>query len=149
MGEVLKFPIEQQVKPQAKPQKNKHKGKSKPKRRQVDEFNIFGHLVIGTAISLFLANSPGEAALILFGSLLPDIDHRNSTLGKWNPFTRFMKHRGKCHTLIGCILLSAPFYFFGSILVPILILTGCVGHVLADKLASWLPGRRRFKLRIW
>ena len=26
---------------------------------------------------------------------------------------------------------------------------GCLGHILADKSASWLPKRQKFKLRVW
>ena len=123
--------------------------KKKKKRRVVEDFNAGGHLLMGTVLGLLLANHPAEFALVLFGSLLPDIDHQQSTLGKWNPFARFMTHRGKCHTLAGCVLLCSPFLLFGDIRIPLLVFAGCVGHLLGDKLASWLPGRKKFRLRLW
>lgn len=42
----------------------------------------------------------------MLGSLFPDLDSPNSTLGKFNIFARFMRHRGSTHTLLGLFLTS-------------------------------------------
>jgi membrane-bound metal-dependent hydrolase YbcI (DUF457 family) len=155
MGEVVEFPIKQQP-TQPEPSeavvhapKRKVKTKTKQRRKDVVIPNAFGHLMVGTAIGLALTNHPAEMALVLFGSLLPDIDHPRSTLGQWNPLTRFMKHRGKCHTLVGSVLLSVPFSLFGGWIPFALVLSGAVGHILSDRLVSMLPGRQRFRIKIW
>lgn len=44
--------------------------------------------------------------LIILGSLIVDIDIIYSTLGRWNPFVFFMKHRGKMHTPLTGIMLT-------------------------------------------
>lgn len=44
------------------------------------------------------------------GALLPDLDHPKSFLGKYNPFTGLMKHRGFTHTILGCSVLALPLY---------------------------------------
>lgn len=84
------------------------------------------------------------------GGLLPDIDHPKSVIGRYNPlnWVKVMKHRGKCHTMVGCLLLSLPFVFF-HYYAFIFALYGAVTHIYADKLYSYFPGRAPFYLKIW
>lgn len=49
---------------------------------------------------------------ISLGSMFPDVDTRTSTLGKFNPFSIFMKHRGRLHTILGAILFTSIVYLF-------------------------------------
>jgi membrane-bound metal-dependent hydrolase YbcI (DUF457 family) len=105
---------------------------------------IAAFLLIGSGIEI------GAAGFwaVLFGSLLPDIDHRNSTLGKCNPFVGFMKHRGHCHSFIGILILSLlalPFGFYPFFMV----LLGANLHLLGDKLNSYLPRKKQFILKTW
>jgi membrane-bound metal-dependent hydrolase YbcI (DUF457 family) len=112
--------------------------------KKVIAFNKTGHLIIGALISVVASRTYTDALFLLIGSILPDIDHRHSTLGRYNPFRRFMKHRGHAHSLIGGVLLSLPFLWFGE-RAFYFVLLGCVGHLLADKLHSW----GKFKIRVW
>ncbi len=113
-----------------------------------------GHIVVGGAFSLAAGNvvpvTSASTALLaaLVGSLLPDIDHPKSTLGRYNPVVGLMKHRGHTHSLIGIFILATPFlglsneaYLFGVI--------GGFSHLIADKMYSWLPGHKEFRLKIW
>lgn len=104
--------------------------------------------MVGVALSLMFAHSPGDVAFILFGSLLPDIDHPRSTLGRWNVFTRFMTHRGHCHSLIGCVLLSLPF-LLGGWSPFVFVLAGALGHIGTDRVTALMPGKKSFKLKVW
>lgn len=124
-------------------------------RKKVDDFNALGHLAIGTFLGLFFAHTPLEFAYVLLGSLLIDIDHSRSTMGRWNPFTkRWMprrvrwKHRGHCHTFLGAILLSAPFLVV-DLRAFFLVFVGCMGHLLGDKFLSIFPKHDAFKLKFW
>lgn len=82
----------------------------------------------------------------VIGSLLPDIDHSRSILGRFNLFSCIMTHRGFSHTLIGCIVLSLPFlYIHGA--APYVFL-GAISHIFGDRLQS-ATGTRMFKIKIW
>jgi|GEM_PF-3113238 len=116
-------------------------------------FNKKAHLTIGISIGILLALVFEHIFLhdvfyIIIGSLLPDIDHPRSTFGKYNPFVRFMKHRGKSHTIVGSLLLSLPMVIIG---VDPFVFTflGCLIHILSDKCYSFLPGKRKFSIRFW
>lgn len=110
---------------------------------EVVVFNYRGHLLIG-----FMSGLPfnlGENILfVLLGSLLPDIDHPYSMFGRYNLLAKhgLTTHRGRCHTLIGCLLLSIPFAIIGSFQY---VFIGCVSHILADWLHSW----GKFKIRLF
>jgi membrane-bound metal-dependent hydrolase YbcI (DUF457 family) len=117
--------------------------------------NANGHAIVGlvfvVSAKVIAPEVVGaqEFVFTLFGSLLPDIDHTRSTLGRFNPFARWMKHRGKTHTLIGSILLCMPFLVFGGLLPFGFVLLGCVSHLVGDKLYSWLPRKKPFAIRLW
>ena len=118
----------------------------------MDDFNVKGHIIVGLLLAPFVTHTGIGVVLILFGSILPDIDHPGSTIGRYNPlhFIRgAVKHRGKCHTLGGVVLLSLPFYLLDGWTTVGFVLIGAIGHLVADKVYSWFPKKRKFKLRIW
>lgn len=73
--------------------------------------------------------------LLAFGSLLPDIDHSKSKLGRLVlPISYLMRHRAwYTHSLIGAFLLPLPFIFLSKPYY-IIIALGCLGHIIADTL---------------
>jgi len=111
-------------------------------------FNMYGHLSLGAAIGLVIAPSWLSLSAVVISSLLPDIDHNKSALGRFNPFASCMKHRGHCHSIMGCIVLTLPFLLLGTQVYTFAII-GCIVHVLADKLLSLLPWKSRFSVKIW
>ena len=61
------------------------------------------HLSCGIATSLFLCGDVVSGILLSVGSLLPDIDHKNSLFGKALPFIpKMIKHRTYVYLCIGC-----------------------------------------------
>lgn len=95
----------------------------------------------------------------LLGSLLPDIDHKESTLGKILPFwilhkifgkvTKIFKHGGITHTVLVNGLIYAVWYFTGNIIL-FGIATGYATHLYIDHIDGnklnmlWYPlGRRK------
>ncbi len=60
----------------------------------------------------------------------------------------FCKHRGKCHTIVGCALLALPF-LIGGIEIYLSTFYGALSHLLADYVAGKLPGRRPFSIKWW
>ncbi len=91
---------------------------------------------ITTAATIMIAGSANEAFLFgsAIGSLLPDIDHQNSTIGKAVPFISKPLHNLLGHRTIT----HAPFLL--TILCFVLpinqsmngLLFGCLGHLLLD-----------------
>lgn len=77
--------------------------------------HIAGGVLLTLSLSSFLSpSSLGEVALLygctVVGSLLPDIDHPNSKINKYNPFAsligRFIKHRTLTHSLLWIVIVS-------------------------------------------
>ena len=63
------------------------------------------HIAAGLAASIALGMNAPQIALAAFGSLLPDVDHSGSTLGKFiKPISRHIRHRGVTHSLIFLVL---------------------------------------------
>lgn len=91
-------------------------------------------------------NQPMDIFFTVIGSLLPDIDHPRSMLGRFNLFSSLMTHRGFSHTLIGCIVLSLPFLYIRDA-APYVFL-GAISHIFGDRLQS-ATGTRMFKIKIW
>lgn len=80
------------------------------------------HLGGGILASVLLCDSFASAILIIFGSILPDIDHKNSFLGKNIPFiSNFFTHRGFTHSLLFvCLIWFLNVYIAYGIIVHIL-----------------------------
>ncbi len=88
------------------------------------------HLIAGFILSFFITtyfpyvNPLLTIIIVLLGSIIPDIDHSNSLLGRRMPLVSiFFKHRGFFHSLILCVgimvllsfLLSNIYvWFFGA-----------------------------------
>lgn len=83
------------------------------------------HLAVGAALAAGTAASVGtkEAALVVIGSLLPDIDSGSSRLGRYNPLAAFLPHRGPTHSLLALILTYKINQYLGI---------GVASHILLD-----------------
>ncbi len=125
------------------------------------------HVVIGTTGYVFLKTqildspfTPLEFGAVFIGSLIPDIDHPKSWLGKrlWfisHPLARIFGHRGLTHSLLGLAIISilVCIGFSSQLQERITILAFCLGyslHLLADWNTSsgipllW-PSSKRYK----
>jgi inner membrane protein len=83
------------------------------------------------SIAFFLAGS-------IIGSLLPDIDHPNSYIGKktFGMFS-FFKHRGFTHSLLFSLLLFILLYFLPiNVFFNIGLLIGILSHISLDMMTS-------------
>lgn len=119
------------------------------------------HIVIAITIYLLLDNvislgvPIGSAFLCLaLGSLLPDIDHPRSMIGKYiAPISAVVKHRGFTHTFLGVFIFPLPALYFGSEYY-FLVVWGYLFHLLVDTLnpmgVSWLYPitNKKFSLNI-
>lgn len=86
------------------------------------------HLSCGIASSLFLCGDVVSGILLSVGSLLPDIDHKNSLFGKALPFIpKMIKHRTWTHSLLFLILC----YF-----INVYLCIGCFVHLLLDMMTK-------------
>lgn len=85
------------------------------------------HVTAGLAAALLMPNLsiPAMAALTL-GSILPDIDHRDSLVGRHVPILpRLLKHRGVTHSLLFAVLCYGLYPPLGA---------GVLLHLLLDVL---------------
>jgi membrane-bound metal-dependent hydrolase YbcI (DUF457 family) len=110
--------------------------------------NGTGHLLTGIAVAVCITHDPIYIASLSIGSLLPDIDVKTSTLGRFNPFVGFMVHRGHTHSIIGSLIVSAPFMLISPGAYT-MAFTGSMVHLYGDKIYSWLPKHSKFKIKIW
>ncbi len=99
------------------------------------------HLVVAFLVGLVLLpylnpqNQILYIALILFGSLLPDIDHPDSKLGKKVKIIGFLfEHRGFFHSIFALILLVLPFMILKLEYIAWPLGIGYLSHILADAL---------------
>lgn len=97
----------------------------------------YTHLAIGLGAGLIMKDTLGFWGVIMtgLGSLLPDLDHPRSTLGRriFGASTLGLKHRGWMHSLVGLIIFATLFAAINSKLVPG-ITFGYFLHLLADTL---------------
>ncbi len=96
--------------------------------------NKFTHIAGGvTACALFAhTKNPSDLAIAGFFALLPDIDQSNSTLGKFNPLAKVLKHRGFCHSLLFALLVSSAFQFLFGRHIALCVLIGMTSHLVLD-----------------
>jgi len=101
------------------------------------------HLMFGVIVSIFAVYFFPKllfyVPFILLGSLLPDIDHPNSKLGRkiW-PISKLLNlifgHRGFFHSIFFVLLISIPIgIYFGSSF-GFAIALGVFSHLLSDAL---------------
>jgi len=101
------------------------------------------HVAFGILVGLFFITPYSFTNKILFmtaliiGSILPDIDHPKSRLGrKIKPiaylFSFLFGHRGLLHAIwIPASLLIVHYYFYSNILLFALAI-GCISHLVSD-----------------
>lgn len=95
------------------------------------------HVTSATATTLGLSLASNQPfflpliAFVVFGSLLPDVDHSDSQISKSIPIlSHFLKHRGPTHSLIGLLVFAGVCYLLLGIhpaLSYIFIFFGFVG----------------------
>lgn len=86
------------------------------------------HLTCGIAASLFLCGDFVSGLILSVGSILPDIDSRNSLLGKSLPFIpKFIKHRTITHSIL---------FLFGCYFINVYLFYGCCLHILLDMMTK-------------
>ena len=98
------------------------------------------HLAFGFFVGLFLiqffhpSNQILFMGLIVVASVLPDIDHPDSVIGKNIKIIGFLfEHRGFFHSIFALALFTFPvLYFFKSYLLGIAVLAGYAAHLVAD-----------------
>lgn len=110
------------------------------------------HLMLALTVALLLLPYVEDkwlfVPLVLFSTLLPDIDSMHSFLGrKWffRPLQWFVKHRGMLHSLTFCLLITGLFALF----IPVLALGFFIGyglHLFGDSLTVegvrlWWPSK--------
>lgn len=101
------------------------------------------HLACGIAAATFLCTNTADAALLVLGSLLPDIDNSKSMLGRYVPFIhRIFGHRTLTHSFIFLVML----YFIN----PFLAVGGLV-HIILDVMTAggcplFYPFGKRFRM---
>ena len=78
--------------------------------------------------------------LVAFGTLLPDVDHKNSTINKILPLTKwfsyFFKHRGFFHSIFPILIIYGIFWFFDLQFVGIALSLGYMTHLVSDSLTK-------------
>jgi inner membrane protein len=95
----------------------------------------FGFLVGMLLLQLFRpANQILFMALVMFASVLPDIDHPDSKIGKNIKIIGFLfEHRGFFHSVFALVLFTFPvYYFFKSYTLGFAVLAGYAAHMIAD-----------------
>ena len=130
---------------------------------------VLSHVLVGGAVWVGAARlggqPPGDALALgaaVIGSLLPDLDHPSSWLGRrlWpvsRPLALLLGHRGLTHSLLavvgGLMLIQAmePRTLLGRLVEPMAL--GYLSHLAADALTPagvpllW-PWKRRFALPV-
>ena len=100
------------------------------------------HIAFGFLLGLFLlpyldiSNKIIFFVLVLLGSLIVDIDHPKSKLGRRLGFiSKLFKflfgHRGLFHSIFFTLIVSYLFYYFNKE-YGIALFIGCVSHLVAD-----------------
>jgi membrane-bound metal-dependent hydrolase YbcI (DUF457 family) len=106
----------------------------------VADFNYFAHAIIGLISSIPVSHIQGDILLGMIGGIFPDIDHKKSILGRFNPFVSLMTHRGFSHTIAALLIFSIPFLYVNNFTFAV----GYFSHLIADWLHSW--GKWKIKL---
>lgn len=93
------------------------------------------HLMIGVGAGLLMSSKLGSwgIAMTAIGSLLPDLDHPKSILGRRFPLGSALgiRHRGWMHSLLGLAIFSYLTSLINPSLAPGITL-GYMLHLLAD-----------------
>lgn len=82
------------------------------------------HLTAGLVTALALGVNVPQMALIAVGSVLPDMDHAGSTLGRMvKPISKRIRHRGVTHSLLFFVIISFISPYLGI---------GVLTHIILD-----------------
>ena len=82
------------------------------------------HISGGILLGSILCNNWVDMSLVVIGSIISDIDHENSIIGKSIPIIpKILKHRGITHSLIFCIVGIIINRYFGL---------GILSHLVLD-----------------
>jgi len=100
---------------------------------------FYTHISFALLASIFAANflHPSNFLLFIliacFVALIPDIDNRDSKLGKHVKFiSKIFNHRGILHTVFPPIGLFLLFNYLGYNLIGLAVLIGYLSHILID-----------------
>lgn len=86
------------------------------------------HLTLGILTAMLTTDDTLQFCCLCIGSILPDIDHPTSMLGKKVPFVaKLFSHRGFTHSLLFSTLMAV---------IDIWICYGTIVHIVADMLTK-------------
>jgi len=96
------------------------------------------HVLFGIVLGLIFQNFssfdvPLYFFFVIFGSLLPDIDHPKSKIGRWfKPIGWLFEHRGFFHSFFVPLIFSVVLFRngFGGVMFPLAL--GYVSHLVLD-----------------
>ena len=78
--------------------------------------------------------------LVIIGSILPDIDHQNSSINKLMPVTNILpkifKHRGLFHSVFAVAGIIALFSIFSQQIFGYYLAIGYTAHLLSDAMTK-------------
>lgn len=98
---------------------------------------VFG-LLLAVLVLPFVENMYVFVAVVLFSSLLPDIDQKDARIHRYLPFTRWVEyvfyHRGICHSLLIPALLFSILFSLGYIEIGMAVVLGYCSHLVMDSL---------------
>ena len=99
----------------------------------------FGFLIALLFYPLFKISIIIYFSLVLLGTLLPDIDHRESIISKFLfPFSwiigLFFKHRGIFHSLLFLLILLLVISNYFGLIYAVPLIIGITSHILLDSL---------------
>lgn len=96
------------------------------------------HAIGGALATCLVLNTlaPEVLAVGAIGGLIPDIDHQESALGRFNPFARFMEHRGFAHSLafVAIVGLIATGMLTKITSISLALIIGMLSHLILDML---------------
>lgn len=123
--------------------------------------HIAGGVLLTLSLSSFLQpSSLSEVSLLygctVIGSLLPDIDHPNSKINKYNPLSslisKFIRHRTLTHSLLWMVIVSLAGVILKFNTQAILGLNiGMLSHLILDMMAVsgvplFYPYKKNFRI---
>ena len=100
---------------------------------------FYTHLVLAFVIGLLSINyfHPSNVILfmviVMFGGILPDIDHPKSKLGSYFKLINWLvKHRGILHSLLILPVIALLLSYFNYSFISIPLIIGYIAHLIGD-----------------
>jgi len=100
------------------------------------------HMAIGLLVALLVAPLFASdqktlfVGLVVFASLLPDIDHSGSKINRILPLTKyaakFFRHRGFFHSIFPPIIILGGAYYYNYLFIGQALAIGYLSHLLSD-----------------